>query len=101
MKQRIGLFFAGLGTALLGWPLWMYTIQWLDRLPGNATPAPIPAIVSGAALLLPGLIYLAWRFDKHGRKGLAWAALGMVFGVVLPVALFIGLLSLLGPFPRG
>ena len=93
MKQSIRLASIGLGYGLLGWPFWILAIESLDALPTNARPPFIEAVVSGVALLLPSMIYLAWRFDNHGAKGLGW---------VVPIVLFIGLLLLLGPLvPRG
>ncbi len=102
MRQSVRLMSAGTGCGLLGWPLWIVTIQCLEMLPANARPALVEAIASGLAPLLPGMIYLARRFDTQGAKGLGWVALGMLLGIAVPVALFVGLLALLGPLvPRG
>ncbi|MDR3446994.1 MULTISPECIES: hypothetical protein [unclassified Dyella] len=102
MKQAVRLTLTGLACGVIGWPCWLAAIGFLESLPANARPDPVSAIVTGAALLLPGLIFLAWRFDKHGAKGLGWAVFGVCLGTVLPVALFVGLLMLIGPItPRG
>jgi hypothetical protein len=102
MKQALRTTLTGLGFGMAGWPCWLAAIGFLQSLPANATPDPVSAIVTGAALLLPGLIFLAWRFDKHGVKAIGWAALGVCLGTMLPAALFLGLLMLVGPMvPRG
>lgn len=54
MKQAVRLTLTGLAFGVIGWPCWLAAIGFLESLPANARPDPVSAIVTGAALLLPG-----------------------------------------------
>jgi hypothetical protein len=93
-KHRFKWFLAGLAFAALGWCALYAVGSLMSTVSTQAIPPYGASILLGCVLLLPGLAYLAWSHDRHRTWGLGYKLAGLLFGLVVPVALFIGLLSL-------
>ena len=75
--------------------------RWLGYLVISHAPVDISTgmeslvpLTGGVALFMPGLTYLAWSFDRHA-PGVVFKLAGWLIGLVVPVAAFFALLSVM------
>lgn len=91
----------GLVCGFIGWPCFLFVAQLLDALATNALPPLVHSLAPGVTGLLPGLVYVVARCTEKSWQVALGSVIGVALGVLLPVALVLTVLSLLGPLPHG
>jgi hypothetical protein len=64
----------------------------------HVLPPSLVPVAPWIALPVPGLLYLAWSYDKHGAHGLWYKLAGVLLGIAIPAGLVIALFGFLGLF---